>query len=334
MTIRENHEATKEDRAYRILTMFDILYRGGGLNRAQLAKQFKISVKSVQRDIDVLREYIGDKYSLDSDSTIVYSRSRQGYYWKHLDDLLLNDQQILLLALILLESRVLNTAELEEIIDKMFRQHDTDRMALIAAIIDTKKSSYTPPKRNPAIGRLLLDICVARQQRQPLLLHFNHDGLKSSQKVIVEPLCLTLANMHFYLLARIQGRENYDYPETYRLDWISSYKILKDKTFEPTYSDRFQNSVFRNQAQFMPVGAPLNIKFRFRGDSLDTILERLPNAKVLSEDKNGAIITAEVLGNSIKSWLLSQGESIEVLEPLEFREDIVFSIQKMLANYI
>ena len=42
------------------------------------------------------------------------------------------------------------------------------------------------------------------------------------------------------------------------------------------------------------------------GDGLD----RIPTARVLQENEDGAIIEAEVFGDGIKMWIRSQGELI------------------------
>lgn len=66
----------------------------------------------------------------------------------------------------------------------------------------------------------------------------------------------------------------------------------------------------------------MDITFRFSGASLQAVLDRLPTARVVSQDDDGAIIEAKVFGKGIKMWLLSQGPFVEVLKPVEFREEI------------
>ena len=45
------------------------------------------------------------------------------------------------------------------------------------------------------------------------------------------------------------------------------------------------------------------------------------------------IIEAEVFGMGIKMWLLSQSDSLEVIKPKSFREEIMLSIKKMREIY-
>ena len=62
--------------------------------------------------------------------------------------------------------------------------------------------------------------------------------------------------------------------------------------------------------QFMYGGKLERIKFRYTGPSLEAVLDRLPTAKVISEDADGWTISAEVFGKGIEMWLRSQGDYV------------------------
>ncbi len=84
----------------------------------------------------------------------------------------------------------------------------------------------------------------------------------------------------------------------------------------------------------MQTGNLQKIRFKFTGSSLEAVLDRLPNAKVLEENQGEYIIETEMFGTGIKMWILSQGSAVEVLEPMGFREEIKSTIEKMKSNYI
>ena len=64
----------------------------------------------------------------------------------------------------------------------------------------------------------------------------------------------------------------------------------------------------------MTGGKLRKIKFKYTGNSLEAVLDKVPTAQVIDEVENGYLISAEVFGNGIDKWILSQGEDIEVLE--------------------
>ena len=55
------------------------------------------------------------------------------------------------------------------------------------------------------------------------------------------------------------------------------------------------------------------VKFRYSGIDVDSILDRLPTAKVTDEKDGVYTITAEVFGKGIDMWLRSQGDSIDII---------------------
>ncbi len=66
---------------------------------------------------------------------------------------------------------------------------------------------------------------------------------------------------------------------------------------------------------------------------MEAILDRLPTAKVRESNETGAIIEAEVFGEGIVMWLLSQGDAIEVLRPESMRSLMREKCEAMLAKY-
>ena len=99
------------------------------------------------------------------------------------------------------------------------------------------------------------------------------------------------------------------FPTIYRLDRIRSFKVL-DEHFHVPYAGRFEEGEFRKRVQFMYGGKLERIKFRYTGPSLEAVLDRLPTAKVIREDKDGWTISAEVFGKGVEMWLRSQGAYI------------------------
>jgi hypothetical protein len=47
---------------------------------------------------------------------------------------------------------------------------------------------------------------------------------------------------------------------------------------------------------------------------LEAVLDKLPTAVVKSEYPDYVLIEAEVFGNGVDKWILSQGKDIEILE--------------------
>ena len=106
---------------------------------------------------------------------------------------------------------------------------------------------------------------------------------------------------------------NDSFPTIYRIDRIKSLQVSEER-FHIPYSSRFEEGEFRKRVQFMYGGKLQKIKFRYFGSDIDAVLDRLPTAKILENDRGIYTVSAEVFGKGIEMWLRSQGEMIKILE--------------------
>ena len=80
-------------------------------------------------------------------------------------------------------------------------------------------------------------------------------------------------------------------------------------------------------------GPSRRIRFEFTGPSVQAILDRIPTAKVVDRIGHKSIIEAEVFGDGIKMFLLSQGAWVKVLAPEAFVAEMKTEIEKMTDLY-
>ena len=83
----------------------------------------------------------------------------------------------------------------------------------------------------------------------------------------------------------------------------------------------------------MYAGKLTKIQIKYNGRNVEAILDRLPTARVISQEERTYIIEAEVYGNGILMWLLSQGKYVEVLKPIYLREQMKKLLQEILGQY-
>ena len=129
-----------------------------------------------------------------------------------------------------------------------------------------------------------------------------------------------MKQFYFYLTAFIDDpevRKDFEvmedaFPTIYRLDRIKKIEVLDEK-FRIPYNKRFEEGEFRKRVQFMYGGKLQRIKFKYTGDDIDAILDKLPTAQILSEEDGTFTISAEVFGKGIDMWLRSQGEYIQIM---------------------
>lgn len=76
------------------------------------------------------------------------------------------------------------------------------------------------------------------------------------------------------------------------------------------------------------------IRFEFTGPSVQAVLDKLPTAKIIERTGGKYLIEAEVYGDGIKMWLLSQGTWVKVIGPDSFIAEMQSAIELMQRFYL
>ena len=324
-------DKNQQQKALRILSIFERLNKGQLINKQQEADRFSVNTKTIQRDLEDLRIYLAETNGGDVSQYIVFSRKANGYVLQWDARNWLTSKEILVIVRILLESRALAKEELEDLLEKIVLQCSPRESKQIEEIIRNERFHYVPLQHGQPMLQRIWDVSQAVREQKLINIDYKRIGKATAVCRTVEPLGVIFAEYYFYLIANIHGM-NYEFPAIYRLDRIKQYRVFTGH-FQVPYKNRFEEGEFRRRIQFMKAGNLLKIRFKFWGESLEAVLDRLPTARVVANDGQAAIVEAEAFGKGIKMWLLSQAEFLEVLEPAEFREEMKKTVERMLANY-
>lgn len=240
------------------------------------------------------------------------------------------DKDIFALSKIILESRAFSKQEMDRILDIL--RYQCDDSSNVNKIINNERFNYIPPKHNKNIIDFIWKISVSIQEQKIVQAKYERqDGKIKEYKL--KPLGLVFSEYYFYLVGEILGKDK-SHNIVFRVDRFHKYCITED-IFSMPYKDRFEEGEFHKKIQFMYTGDLIKIQFKFWGDSLEAILDRLPTAKILRYDEkdNKPIIEAEVYGEGVKRWILSQKEFLEVLRPESYRQELKETIKKMYELY-
>lgn len=307
----ENISSQKSDR---ILRIYFKLSQGESATKKELAQQFHVTERSIQRDLGALRCFLAE---MDVQQEIICDKTSHKYYIQDMSKQTLSNSEILAVCKILLESRSMRKDEMLPILDKLLSRcvPEQNRKA-VQKLISNEKYHYIEPHHNRHILNGLWEIGQAVQRHQ--VMEIQYERLKEPKLVTrrVQPVGIMFSEYYFYLTAFLDDKTNFDnpddlFPTIYRIDRIQSFKVL-DEHFHVPYRDRFEEGEFRKRVQFMYGGKLERIRFRYTGPSLEAVLDRLPTAEVVGEDENGWIIRADVFGKGVEMWLRSQGEYIVI----------------------
>ncbi len=314
----------------RVLTLYRRLVHGEVIHKATEAKIFSVNEKTIQRDIEEIRNFLADVESEGEVYALFYSREKKGYIMRQ-SGKQLTGSDVLSIVKVLLESRAFCRQELITLINKLILQLLPEEKKRVQAIIANEQFHYTPVQHGKVLIDILWCLSLAVKEQRLVKLKYKKENDEHSFIRIVEPQGIIFSEYYFYLAACIH-ESCYEFPAIYRIDRIQDMTIL-DEGFSVAYCKRFEDGEFRKRVQFMQSGPLLRIKFKYWGKSLEAIMDRLPTAQVVGREENSTLVEAEVFGQGIKMWLLSQGEYLEVLEPEGFRKEIKCTINNMLKNY-
>ena len=307
-----------EGKSLRLLQLYDMFQSGQVINKANAAAEFGVTERSIQRDIEDLRCYLAGHAPMH---TIVYDAKARGYRLTDKTESLFTNSETLAVCKILMESRSMVKDEMLPILDKLIANCVPERdKKTVEDLVRNEKFHYIEPHHQNTILPGLWEIGQAIQHQQ--VMEITYERMKEPKLVTrrIQPVGIMFSEYYFYLTAYIQNVdkdtsfENKEdpFPTIYRIDRIRNFKILDEHFYVP-YSERFEEGEFRKRVQFMYGGKLERIKFRYKGMSLEAVLDRLPTAQVLSEDDEGWVISAEVFGKGIDMWLRSQGDNLEIM---------------------
>lgn len=301
--------AEGENKGQRLLGIYHRLSQGELISKEVLAREYGVTEKSIQRDIDDIRSYLaGDKDEGAAD--ICYDRQAKGYRLVEEESRCLTRKEILAMAKILLESRAFAKEELHTILDKLIEACPREGRKVVEDMIRNETFCYVPPRHGKKLLDALWDISLFIKNRE--IIRFSYKRQDGAEKEhTAKPVALLFSEFYFYLVA--YKEEETEFSTIFRVDRIKDMESTGN-TFHIPYADRFKDGEFRKRVQFMYPGPLRRVKFTYSGPSVEAVLDRLPTAQILEEKDGVYTITAEAYGIGIDMWLGSQGNKVKVIQ--------------------
>lgn len=303
----------------RLLELYDRLLKNEDIDIKKYAEENKINIRTAERDIKTIRNFLAKK----NQTELIHNPKKKKYQLTYTEDSInLTKSEILAVSKVLLASRAFLKNEIFLIVDKIAKQCSSENdLNSIQNLLKNEKFHYIELQHKKSFINNIWDLGQAIKNKKRMEISYkktNGDIVKR----IINPVGLMFSEFYFYLLAHIENidKEKYfdnkddEYPTIYRVDRIENFKILNEKYKSTLYKNRFQEGIFRKQVQFMTGGRLRNLKFIYKATSIEALLDKIPTAKILEENKDTYLISAQVFGNGIDRWILSQGNAIEVIE--------------------
>lgn len=318
-----------ESKKERILGLFYRLMCGERISPKMTALEYGVSIKSITRDINEIKNFLSDSREIVGNAEITYLSGEKAYCLE-LEHCLLS-KELLFIMKILLGSRSADKEELSKLIRKLKQFTTNADREMIEQLIVKEMHHYQGVKHHcDDLVDLVwkLTNCIYRQKEISVSYH-KMDRSQIERRL--RPLSIMFSEYYFYLIAGDTEAES-SAPRYYRIDRIT--KLVEHReTFQMNYTERFDEGALRKKVQLMFPGVNRKIKFEFSGLSVQAVLDRLPMSRIIAEKDGTYIIEAETYGTGVNMFLLSQGAWVKVLEPESLVEEMKNEIAKMYGRY-
>lgn len=312
----------KEGKSNRALSIYSRLMNGRVISKSEEAKRFGVSVKSIQRDIEGIRTFLDDQAASDGiPNNLIYDYQLKAYRIEQSDEVKLTNDEILAICKILLTSRAFSKKEMNSMLDKLVDCCvPLKNQKLVTDLLKNERFHYVElTNKQKILDKMML---LGEAIHSQYVIEFDYKGVQghTDKHRSVEPYAIMFSDFYFYLVGRIRNintetafaNPNDAYPTIYRMDRLKNLQVTEEH-FSVPYRNKFEEGEYRKRIQFMIGGKLRKIKFEYSGYAVEAVLDRLPTARIISEDDGKYIVEAEVFGDGIDMWIRSQGEAVSII---------------------
>ncbi len=319
--------AMSTDKVSRVVIFFVKLMKGEKIYKADFAKTHNISERSVDRDIEDLRNILSE---LHSDSEIVYDKSENVYYMTRIHDYETNSTEVITILKILLGTRSLRIDEMQRVVKATkLMLNPVERKETSDAIYD-EMNSYIPPVHNKPILETINHLNQVILKRLVIKIDYTKNNGVEIQRTIV-PLIIIFSEFYFYLIG-FRDDKKFTYPAFFRIDRIKNILVMH-KTYSKAIYQSYNAAGMKNCLQFMYAGELLIVKVKCKNFAVEAFKDRLTNNWLIEDNGDYKIFGAKIFGEGFIRWALSQGNAIEILEPEHLRRCMIEEIKKLNKIY-
>ena len=184
----------------RLLYLYEMLVHGEGLQKKEAAARFGVNERSIQRDIDCLRNFFA---SQEPPQEILYNAKEQRYELTSAAGSFLSCGELLAVCKILLDSRSMPKDEMEPILDKLLsRCASPQSRKLLGQILANERFYYVEPHHGKRLSNQLWTLGQAIWSHSVVeAVYRTQQGERKSRRL--EPVGLLFSEYYFYLTAFI-----------------------------------------------------------------------------------------------------------------------------------
>lgn len=298
-------------------------------NCSSLASEWEVSTKTIQRDIEYLRDML--------DAPIEYSGKNRGYYYTEdcfqLPAFNLNDSDLFAIFIadkVLQQYRNTPVYQRLQAVFSRIEESLPDRVSFHSSYLDDKCSFFTTPQTS-ITPHIWETIFRGLRESKSLIISHRKPGDTAAEKRTIDPYHIISFQGEWYVISFCHLREAI---RTFALSRIetadvteNSFSIPDDFDLNQTRDEHF--GVHWSQNVY-------KVRIWFSCEIAPYIKERQYHTnQELTDNSDGSVVisfkTRDLL--EVKRWVLSWGSGAKVLEPEELVNEIKDDLYTALGQY-
>ena len=320
----------KEMKGLRVMELFMKAIKGESLSVRDLAAEYHVSTRSITRDINMLKDFLAENRDAVGYAELRYSSSNHCYTLQM--DSFFSNKELLAIAKVLIGCRTFNTKDLLDLIAKLKRNTSPADRPKLENLIRKEMYHYTETGSDcESVIDNLWKITEAIEEKK-LITIFYYRMDREHKKYKIKPVSIMFSEYYFYLIAYMQDDENPDIPRYFRMDRITQF-IMHREAYSLTKNQNMDEGLLRKRSMYFWPGPGRHIRFEFTGPSVQAVLDKIPTARIIEKHEGKYVLEAEVYGDGIKMFLLSQGAWVKVVAPDSFVDEMKAEIERMQRLY-
>lgn len=198
-----------KDKVGRILAIYSKLMNGYLINKADEAANYNVNERSIQRDIDDIRNFL-EQEAVEHGvyNEVIYDRERRGYRLDQIYKMKLSNDEILAICKILLDSRALLKDEMISVLQRLIDCCvPENNRKIVKDLISNESFHYIEPKHGKSFLSDMWNIGQAIQFHQYIKIAYQ--GIRGSRIKTrkLKPLAIMFSEYYFYLAAFIDDEK-------------------------------------------------------------------------------------------------------------------------------
>jgi len=311
-----------------MLRIHQSLQSGKFPNATTLARELEVSTKSIQRDLDFMR----DRLQLP----IEYHPQKVGYHYTGevtaFPTMHITEGELVALVIAEKALQQYRGTQFEKPLLSAIRKIEQSLPDTISLnLTDIEQTISFRTRAEPVLNLEIFDtLAKATAQRQQLQLTYRKAGKREGEVRLVDPYHLANINGEWYLFAYDHARKDIRTFVPARVQAVQATGKTFTRTQKFSLEQRLRDSfgVHSGEGQF-------DVVLRFNARVADYIREKKwHDSQQQSELKNGSVELSLKLSSliEIERWVLSWGGDVEVIKPKELADAIKRAAQIILGR--